>query len=174
MNARLPAISVIDVRDGGPLRHARERAAEARALRDACLAFFPRAMLPALPLLDRAARRWLTRSRSPYVEEVGEVADTLGFPGVWLLNASYQWACTALAREEGGAPWLVRTLDWPFQGLGRYAEVARMQRSWGRIFQRHLAGLCRRADRDGAVPLRCLDQPGADAPAHGASLAAAW
>ena len=134
MNARLPPISVIDVRDGGPLRHAREKAAEARALRDACLAFFPRAMLPALPLLDRAARRWLTRSRSPYVEEVGEVADTLGFPGVWLLNASYQWACTALAREEGGAPWLVRTLDWPFQGLGRHAEVARMSGAGGEFF----------------------------------------
>jgi hypothetical protein len=126
MKVPAPAISVIDVRDGGPLRHAREKAAEARALRDACLAFFPRAMLPALPLLDRAARRWLTRSRSPYVGEVGAVADTLGFPGVWLLNASYQWACTALAREEGGAPWLARTLDWPFQGLGRHAEVARM------------------------------------------------
>ncbi len=134
MNAPAPAISVIDVRDGGPLRHAREKAAEARALRDACLAFFPRAMLPALPLLDRAARRWLTRSRSPYVNEVEQVADTLGFPGVWLLNASYQWACTALAREEGGAPWLVRTLDWPFHGLGRHAEVARMRGDGGEFF----------------------------------------
>lgn len=134
MNAPAPAISVIDVRDGGPLRHAREKAAEARALRDACLAFFPRAMLPALPLLDRSARRWLTRSRSPYVNEVEQVADTLGFPGVWLLNASYQWACTALAREEGGAPWLVRTLDWPFHGLGRHAEVARMRGDGGEFF----------------------------------------
>jgi hypothetical protein len=134
MNAPAHAISIVDVRDGGPLRHAREKANEARALRDACLAFFPRAMLPALPLLDRAARRWLTRSRSPYVGEVGEVADTLGFPGVWLLNASYQWACTALAREEGGAPWLVRTLDWPFHGLGRHAEVARMNGAGGEFF----------------------------------------
>ena len=134
MNVPAPAISIIDIRDGGPLRHAREKAREARALRDACLAFFPPVMLPALPLLDRAARRWLTRSHSPYVREVGEVADTLGFPGVWLLNASYQWACTALAREEGGAPWLVRTLDWPFHGLGRHAEVARMSGDGGDFF----------------------------------------
>src|SRR6185437_15205868 len=118
MNALAPAISVIDVRDGGPLRHAREKAAEARALRDACLAFFPRALLPALPLLDRAARRWLTRSRSPYVNEVEQVADTLGFPGVWLLNASYQWACTALAREEGGAP------GWCARSIGRFTVSA--------------------------------------------------
>lgn len=134
MNAAAPALFVIDVRDGGPPRHARERAAQARALRDACLAFFPRAMLPALPLLDRAARRWLIGSRSPYVGEIGQVADALGFPGVWLLNASYQWACTTLAREEGGAPWLVRTLDWPFHGLGRHAEVARMSGEAGEFF----------------------------------------
>lgn len=134
MNAPAPAISVIDIRDGGPLRHARARAAQARALRDACLAIFPRAMRPSLPLLDRAARRWLARSGSPYVGEIEQIADVLGFSGVWLLNASYQWACTALAREESGAPWLVRTLDWPFHGLGRHAEVARMRADGGEFF----------------------------------------
>lgn len=134
MNLPAPAISIIDIRDGGPVRHARERAVQTRALRDACLAIFPRAMLPALPLLDRAARRWLRRSRSPYVGEVEQIADALGFSGVWLLNASYQWACTTLAREEGGAPWLVRTLDWPFHGLGRHAEVARMRGEAGEFF----------------------------------------
>ena len=134
MNAPAPAISVIDVRHGGPLRHAREKAAEARALRDACLAIFPRAVRPALPLVDRAARRWLRRSGSPYVGEIEQIAGALGFSGVWLLNASYQWACTALAREEGGAPWMVRTLDWPFQGLGRHAEVARMSGEAGEFF----------------------------------------
>jgi hypothetical protein len=29
-------------------------------------------------------------------------------------------------REQEGAPWLARTLDWPFPGLGRHLEVARM------------------------------------------------
>ena len=81
------------------------------------------------------------------------IAAALGFPGIWFLNGSYQWSCTALAREEDGAPWLARTLDWPFPGLGRYVEIARMQRRGRRVLQRHLAGLCRRADRDGAGPL---------------------
>jgi hypothetical protein len=53
---------------------------------------------------------------------------------VWLLNASYQWGCTALAREQDGVPWLIRTLDWPFTGLGRYMEVAHMRGACGDFF----------------------------------------
>lgn len=131
---QFPAIAVIDVRDGGPIRHARERAASAQALRDACLAWFPAAAAPLVPLMDGLARRWLQRSRSPYIGDIEAIAAALGFPGIWLLNGSYQWGCTALAREEGGSPWLARTLDWPFPGLGRHAEVARMRGPAGEFF----------------------------------------
>jgi hypothetical protein len=129
-----PAIPVIDVREGGPAEHARRRIEEARALRAACLALFPAAFHRALPLVDRLARRSLERSRSPYVAEIARIAEILGYPGVWLLNASYQLACTSLARDEGGVPWLVRTLDWPFHGLGRHAEVAHMRGPSGDFF----------------------------------------
>jgi hypothetical protein len=84
--------------------------------------------------LDEVARRWLTRSASPYVAEIAQIAETLGFSGVWLLNGTYQWGCTALAREEDDAPWLARTLDWPFAGLGRHAEVVHTQGSAGDYF----------------------------------------
>jgi hypothetical protein len=84
--------------------------------------------------MDRLARRWLTRSCSPYVADIEAIAASLGFPGIWLLNGSYQWGCTALAREEGGVPWLARTLDWPFPGLGRHADVARMRGPAGEFF----------------------------------------
>jgi hypothetical protein len=130
----LPAIPVIDLGDGGPPRHARQSAAKARALRDACLGFFPRAALPLVPGLDWASRIWLKRSRSPYLDEIAQIASLLDFSGVWLLNASYQWACTSLACEENGVPWLVRTLDWPFVGLGRHAEVAHMRGDCGDFF----------------------------------------
>jgi hypothetical protein len=130
----LPTIPVIDVRDGGAPRHAQESAVKARALRDACLGFFPRAALPLVPALDWASRTWLSRSRSPYVAEIAQIAGRLDFSGVWLLNASYQWACTSLACEQNGVPWLVRTLDWPFAGLGRYAEVAHMRGDCGDFF----------------------------------------
>ena len=120
----LTTIPVVDVRDGGPLRHARESCARARALRDDCLAWFPRASHPAVPLLDAVSRRWLTRSCSPYVAEVAAIVAELKFPGIWFLNSSYQWGCTSLGREEAGAPWLARTLDWPYPGLGRHVEIA--------------------------------------------------
>ncbi len=130
----LPAIPVIDLRDGGPAGHAERNAAAARALRDACLAFFPRAVMPLIPALDAISRRWLMRSRSPYLPEIACIAETLGFSGVWLLNASYQWGCTARASDEDGVPWLLRTLDWPFHGLGRHVELARMQGAAGDFF----------------------------------------
>jgi hypothetical protein len=134
MSAPAAPVCVVDIRDGGPLRHACERAPQALALRDACLGFFPPALRSMLPLLDGAARYWLRRSQSPYVAEIGRIADTLGCSGVWLLNASCHWACTALAREEDGVPWLARTLDWPFEGLGRHAEVAHMRGAGGDFF----------------------------------------
>lgn len=123
----LPTIPVIDVRDGGTLRHAREGHERARGLRDACIGWFPIGARSLVPILDNVARRWLMRSQSPYIEEIGAIAGALGFPGIWFLNGSYQWSCTALARDENGAPWLARTLDWPFPGLGRFVELARMR-----------------------------------------------
>jgi len=131
MPVQLPAIPFVDIRGGGPPQHARDSAGRARSLRDACLRFFPRAAHPLIPALDRLAQHWLTRSRSPYVAEVGEIASALGFSGVWLLNASYQWACTSHACAEDDAPWLMRTLDWPFVGLGHNTEVALMDGEHG-------------------------------------------
>ena len=139
-DATLTSIPVIDVREGGTLRHARERVAQARALRDECLAWFPRPARPLVPFADGMAKRWLLRSRSPYIDEVAAIADELGFPGVWFLNGSYQWGCTTIARDEDGAPWLARTLDWPFPGLGRNADVVRMQGPAGEFYSITWAG----------------------------------
>jgi len=127
MTAPLAAIPVVDIRSGGPVRRAIEGADRARALRDECVAWLPRPATRMLPGIDAVTRRWLTRSSSPYVGEIETIAATLDYPGIWFLNGCYQWGCTALAREQAGAPWLARTLDWPFPGLGRYLEVARMQ-----------------------------------------------
>ena len=132
--AMLSEIPVIDLRDGGPPRHAEVSATQARALRDACLGFLPRAALALVPALDWASRRWLERARSPYLHEIARIAAALDFSGVWLLNASYQWCCTSLAGEEEGVPWLIRTLDWPFLGLGRHVAVAHMAGDCGDFF----------------------------------------
>ena len=127
-------IPVVDVRDGGPVRHAREGRDRARGLRDTCVAWFPSFTRPLVPVFDGIARRWLLRSQSPYLAEVDTIAALLGFPGIWFLNGSYQWSCTALAREEDGVPWLARTLDWPFPGLGRFVDIAHMQGPAGNFY----------------------------------------
>ena len=136
----MSTIPLADIRQGGPVQHALECKSRARALRDDCLAFFPRAATPFVPTLDEIAKRWLSRSNSPYVPEIAQIAASLGFPGVWFLNGSYNWGCTALAREEDGAPWLARTLDWPFIGIGRRVEVARMQGPAGEFFNQTWPG----------------------------------
>jgi hypothetical protein len=122
---------IVDVRDDGPVRHATEGRARTRALRDKCVDWLPRGAAALLPAMDALTRRWLLRSCSPYGAEVHAIAGELGFSGIWFLNGCYQWGCTALACEQDGAPWLVRTLDWPFPGLGRHLEVARMRGAAG-------------------------------------------
>ena len=99
LNAPLPAIPLVDVRSGGPRRHALENPAKARALRDACLGSLPRAAHPLVPSFDRISQRWLARSRSPYVGEIAAIAEALDFSGVWLLNASMQLG-VHLARQR--------------------------------------------------------------------------
>jgi hypothetical protein len=136
MNAPVPELTAIqlrDVREGGPIQHALEGRAAARALRDECVGWFPPLAQRGIPTLDRITRRWLTRSRSPYVAEITAIAAALEFPGIWFLNGAYEWGCTALATEEV-APWLARTLDWPFPGLGRHVEVARMAGAAGEFY----------------------------------------
>ena len=130
MMPELAVIPVRDVRDGGAIRHAVEAAAQARALRDDCLSWLPPAVRRMMPVFDAVTRRWLMRSRSPYLAEIAAISAALEFSGVWFLNGSYQWGCTSYARGDD-APWLVRTLDWPFPGLGRHVEVARMAGSAG-------------------------------------------
>jgi hypothetical protein len=127
MQIPLAAVPVVDIRSGGPTRRATEGIERALALRNECVAWLPPPASALLPGVDAITRRWLSRSRSPYVSEIAAIAATLGYSGVWFLNGCYQWGCTALARDEAGAPWLARTLDWPFPGLGRYLEIARMQ-----------------------------------------------
>jgi hypothetical protein len=119
----LPEIPVVDVRIGGPVAHAASRRAAMEELRAACLAYFPTAARALVPLGDALARRWLERSASPYTAEVVEIARLMDRPGVFLVNTSYEWGCTAACCGE--VPSLVRTLDWPFAGLGRGLTVAR-------------------------------------------------
>ena len=60
-------ISIVDARDGGPVR----------ALREECFGWLPGVVAAAMPIIDLLARRWLERLRSPYVAEVRTIANKL-------------------------------------------------------------------------------------------------
>jgi hypothetical protein len=130
----LLAIPLTDIREHGPVRHAIQGHARVRSLRDECLAWLPKPVHLLLPAMDAVTRRWLERSCSPYTGEVQAIAASLGFAGIWFLNGTYQWGCTAVARDDEGSPWLARTLDWPFHGLGRHIEISRMRGPAGEFF----------------------------------------
>jgi hypothetical protein len=82
---------------------------------------------------DRRSRAWAARSTSPYAAAVVAVDRAIGRPGAFLLNYSYEWGCTtaAAAQPGSGGTVLLRTLDWPFDGLGRALVVARRQGAAG-------------------------------------------
>src|SRR5258708_17874126 len=125
--ASLATIPVTEIAPGEQVRHVIDGRDRARSLRDECIAWLPPAARLAVPAVDAMTRRWLLRSASPYVGEIAAIAAALDYTGIWFLNGCYQWGCTALAGEEEGTPWLARTLDWPFPGLGRHVEIARMR-----------------------------------------------
>jgi len=130
----LPAIPLTDRCDGGFLALATEARERALALRKDCLSWLLPPVRLLLPAMDAVTRRWLRRSSSPYVDEIESLAAAVGLPGVWFLNGTYEWGCTAVAREEDDTPWLARTLDWPFPGLGRHVELVRLRGPAGEFF----------------------------------------
>ena len=84
---------------------------------------------PILSVADSLSEYWLARNNNPYLDEIFAVADYLGSSGVYMLNISYEWSCTSAIGPDlhrtGNR--LLRTLDWPLDGLGRNVIVARMQ-----------------------------------------------
>jgi len=118
-------IPFLDVRLGGPVAHAMARVGAAAALRDSCLSPAPRWTHGVLSPIDRIVAEWLRRSATAYRPELEHIADILGFPGALTLNMSYLFACTTAADPViDRAPVLRRSLDWPFNGLGRAVEIA--------------------------------------------------
>jgi len=69
---------------------------------------------------DAVSRRWLRRTDNPYLGEIEEVARQIGRPGAVMLNLSYEWSCTSAVGPDPSGPGtrLLRTLDWPLDGLG--------------------------------------------------------
>ena len=82
---------------------------------------------------DFISRRWLASSQNPYEAEIASISSATGAPGVFLLNLSYEWSCTSSVTSDpcGIGSRMLRTLDWPLEGLGRNVVVAKMRGAAG-------------------------------------------
>ncbi len=114
-------IPLIDLGGEGPLALLRREPARAARLIEAGRGQFGG---PVMDVMDRVSRRWARRTRPPYLDEL-EAAARLDLPnGIWFMNLSYEWGCTtSAAADPGGGVKMRRTLDWPFNGLGRELVV---------------------------------------------------
>ena len=86
-----------------------------------------------IDLLEFTSRAWARRSAGPYLAELERLHGRSLPRGLWFMNHAYEWGCTTkAAADPGGAgPRMLRTLDWPFDGLGRHLVVARHETAVG-------------------------------------------
>ncbi len=126
-------IPYIDATDGGPLATLRADWAGFQHIMAAGRAHYGTL---AMSVGDRVSRQWLLRQGNPLNPEIAAIADAAGWPGAWLLNLSYEWSCTTGAGPDpaGDGNRMLRTLDWPLDGLGRNVIVARFRGPAGDYF----------------------------------------
>ncbi|MCB1509350.1 MAG: hypothetical protein KDJ36_00470 [Hyphomicrobiaceae bacterium] len=126
----LAAIPVLDVGPDYPFETLVAAEARAHALIDAATKGVPRA---ALRSLDAVSRRWLEKWEHRQLEEIDRIAARLGRPGAYFLAVNYEWGCTTgvCPAPDGGAPRLVRVLDWRTPGLGLHVVAARVKGAAG-------------------------------------------
>ncbi len=127
-----PAIPYHDLGTAGPLALLDAARAELEAIVVAGRRHYGAA---ALRFGDALSRRWLVRTGNPYRDEIAAIADRLGGPGAFLLNLSYEWSCTTGVGPDpaGSGQRMLRTLDWPLDGLGRHLVVARRETPAGAL-----------------------------------------
>lgn len=141
----LPAIPFADIRGGTSLDLLKLYPETARALAAAAANSFGlvsrAANAVAMPLGDRASRRWLARSENPYLAEIDALADHLGIRGVHFLNVCFEWGCTGGVWPGDGGPTMRRVLDWPFPDLGVHMIVAHQSGPAGAFYNITWPGL---------------------------------
>lgn len=137
----LPEIPLVDAGEDFPFETLELAADRVAALLDAGAGRLPTA---AIRLADSVSRRWLARHRSPQLPEIDRIAARLGRPGAHYLNVSYEWGCStaAQAAPDGGSARLLRVLDWPDPGLGRYVMAIRVAAPAGRWVTLGWPGYC--------------------------------
>jgi len=131
-SGRLPTIPLIKIGSGSMVELVIDEPDRARDL----IRSGRRTLTPAgLLMLDWYSKRWAHKSRNPYLKEIGQIAARLPY-GAWFMNMAYEWGCSTGVGPSGDtrAPMMLRTLDWPFHGMGRNLVVAQQEGPAGVFF----------------------------------------
>jgi len=124
-NTPLPTIPLLDIGDGGPIAlFEGERTRAEEIVRLGREQYGPKV----IGFLDRVSKQWATYAGNPNIDEIRHIADQMP-PGIWFMNLCLEWGCTSGVMNDPTAPGmrLLRTLDWPFHGLGRNLVIARQE-----------------------------------------------
>ncbi|PPR63368.1 MAG: hypothetical protein CFH10_00554 [Alphaproteobacteria bacterium MarineAlpha4_Bin2] len=128
----LPSIPLVDIGSGGPI--ALFESEPARALEIIRLG---RKQYGAKIIggLDEMSRLWSSYAGNAYNDEITEIAAKLP-RGAWFMNLCLEWGCTSGVMEDPKLPGmrLLRTLDWPFHGLGQNLVIAKQAGPAGEFY----------------------------------------
>lgn len=130
---RLIDIPFVDASVGGSLALTQAEASRFNAIMTAGRQHYGTA---AISVGDFISRAWLSRQKSPMSAEIDAIANEAGRNGAWLLNLSYEWSCTTGTGPDpsGAGNRMLRTLDWPLDGLGETIVVAKFKSAVGEYF----------------------------------------
>lgn len=86
-----------------------------------------RELVKPIPLtaLDGLSRRWAQKCDHHHYDLITRMARDMP-NGLWFMNFCYEWGCTTRVGHEPdtGLPRMLRSLDWPFDGIGRNVVMA--------------------------------------------------
>jgi len=130
--SKLPEIPIFDIGDGGPIA-----LFEADPNRAADIIRLGQEQYgqKVISGLDELSRLWSSYAGNVHNTEIASIANKLP-RGVWFMNLCLEWGCTSGVMEDPTAPGmrLLRTLDWPFHGLGRNLVIARQTGPAGEFY----------------------------------------
>jgi hypothetical protein len=128
----LPAIPLVDIGKNGPVALFESELARA----DEIVRLGREQYGPAVVgFLDHVSKHWAAFAGNPHIDEIRYMARHMP-PGIWFMNLCLEWACTNGVMDDPTAPGmrLLRTLDWPFHGLGRNLMIAKQEGQAGTFF----------------------------------------
>ena len=121
----LPAIPLVDIGNSGPVALFESELARADEIVRLGREQYGTAVIG---FLDHVSKNWTAFAGNPHIDEIRHMAGQVP-PGIWFMNLCLEWACTNGVMNDPTAPGmrLLRTLDWPFNGLGRNLMVAKQE-----------------------------------------------